>query len=243
MCYNSQLTKTSGTRLEDTTKYRQFIGRLIYLTNTRPDISFAVSKLSQYLDCPTNDHYRAGMHLLRYLKASPAAGLFFSSDSDLSLSGYTDSDWATCADTRRSISGQCFFLGTSLISWKSKKQDTVARSSSEAEYRAMALGSIEGQWLLYLLKDLNVDHPKPFTMYCDNQSALHIAANPVFHERTKHIEVDCHITREKVQVGIFKLLPISSAHQTANVFTKALSPGPFKQMYFKFGLVNFHYPA
>ncbi|XP_015970022.1 uncharacterized mitochondrial protein AtMg00810-like [Arachis duranensis] len=211
MSYNTSLSKDTEQKLEDITKYRQLVGRIIYLTNMRPDISFVVGKLSQYLDFPTDAHFKATLHVLKYVKNAFVAGLFFKSSSDLSLLGFTDSNWVTCADTRCSISGQCFFLGTSLILWKSKKQTTVARSSSEAEYRAMALRTVEGQWLFYLLKYLKIDYSMSFNLYCDNKLAMHLAANPAFYECRKHIEVDCHITRKKAQVGVLKLLPVSSA--------------------------------
>nr|XP_025703639.1 uncharacterized protein LOC112805474 [Arachis hypogaea] len=194
MSYNTSLSKDTEQKLEDITKYRQLVGRIIYLTNMRPDISFVVGKLSQYLDFPTDAHFKATLHVLKYVKNAFVAGLFFKSSSDLSLLGFTDSNWVTCADTRCSISGQCFFLGTSLISWKSKKQTTV-----------------EGQWLLYLLKYLKIDYSMSFNLYCDNKLAMHLAANPAFYECRKHIEVDCHITRKKAQVGVLKLLPVSSA--------------------------------
>jgi hypothetical protein len=128
-----------------------------------------------------------------------------------------------CLDSRRSISGQCFYLGKSLISWRTKKQLTVSRSFFEAVYRALGAATCELQWILYLLKDLHVSLLKPHVLYCDNQSAIHIAANPVFHERTKHLEIDCHLVREKMQAGIMKLLPVSSKDQLADFFSLNLS--------------------
>jgi hypothetical protein len=177
-----QLHKTSGTPISDPTAYRRLIGRLLYLTHSRPEISYAVSKLSQFLDAPTDLHMLAGLHVLKFLKNHPGQGLFFSSSSSLTLKGYSDSDWGACPDTRRSTTGFCFFIGTSLVSWKSKKQEVVSRSSSEAEYRALAQATCEGQWLLYLLQDFLIPHDSPIMLYCDNKSAMHIAANPVFHE-------------------------------------------------------------
>ncbi|MCH91191.1 retrovirus-related Pol polyprotein from transposon TNT 1-94 [Trifolium medium] len=116
-----QLHKTSGNAISNPTTYRKLIGRLLYLTHSRPEISYVVSKLSQFLDSPIDAHMLAGLHVLKYLKNNPGQGLFFSSSSSLNLKGYSDSDWGACPDTRRSTTGFCFFLGTSIISWKSKK--------------------------------------------------------------------------------------------------------------------------
>jgi len=121
---------------------------------------------------------------------------------------------------------------------------TVSRSSSEAEYRALGAATCELQWLLYLLKDLHVTIDKVPVLYCDNQSALHIAANPLFHERTKHLEIDCHLVREKLQAGIMKLLPVSSSDQLADFFTKPLLSQPFNTLLFKLGMLDiYHSPA
>ena len=182
------------------------------------------------------------MRVLRYLKGSPGRGLFFPRDTSLQLFGFSDADWGGCPDTRRSISGFCFFLGSSLVSWKAKKQQTVSRSSSEAEYRALGSATCELQWLTFLLQDLHICCSKPAALYCDNQSALHIAANPVFHERTKHLDIDCHIVREKVNAGLMRLLPISSQNQCADIFTKALTFKSFANFLPKLGLVDIYHP-
>ncbi|XP_057437891.1 uncharacterized mitochondrial protein AtMg00810-like [Lotus japonicus] len=145
----------------DISGYRRLIGRLLYLTNTMPDLSFAVSTLSQFLSTPMKEHHEAAMRILRYLKQQPGQGLFFSADSSHKLTGFCDSDWASCVDTRKSVIGYNLFYGSSLVSWKSKKQSTISRSSSEAEYRAMATTVCEIQWLLYLLEDLQQPIQKP----------------------------------------------------------------------------------
>lgn len=240
---NQKISKDSGTFLSDPTAYMRLIGRLLYLTHTRTDICYAISNLSQFLSTPTSVHYNAALRIIRFLKQSPGLGLFFPKESDLSIKAFTDSDWGACSDTKRSVTGFCFFLGNSPISWKSKKQSIVSRSSAEAEYRALAQATCKAQWLLYLLQDLKVNHPKPVVLYCDNLSALHIAANPVFHERTKHIELDCHTVRDKLQAGILHLLPIGTTDQVADVLTKPLQPGPFIKLHAKLGLLNIHTPA
>ena len=141
------LSIDDGVPLESSTPYRELIGRLLYLTITRPDITFTVNKLSQYLSRPTDLHMNAAHKVLRYIKGNPGQGLLFSASSDLTLQAFADADWGTCPDSRRSVSGFCVFLGGSLISWKSKKQDVVSRSSTEAEYRSLANATCDLLWL------------------------------------------------------------------------------------------------
>ncbi|XP_016172581.1 uncharacterized protein LOC107614972 [Arachis ipaensis] len=211
MEYTTSLSMDSGSPLPDATMYRRLVGRLLYLTNTIPDLSYLVGCLSQFMDSPTDAHLTAAYRILRYLKQSPATGLFFSSNNSFTLSGYTDSDWGACKDTRKFISGYCFFLGNTLISWKSKKQATVLRSFSEAEYRVLANGTCELIWLLKLLKEFDIHPPLPVDIFCDNNSTIYIASSPVFHERTKHVEVDCHVVRNKFKEEISNLRHIVSS--------------------------------
>ncbi|XP_020204935.1 uncharacterized protein LOC109790232 [Cajanus cajan] len=238
--YTTKLTSDTDTPLADPSPYRRLIGRLIYLTSTRPDITYAVQNLSQFVSSPTDLHYRAAFRVLRYLKQSLGVGIFFSSSSALQLKGFSDSDWAGCPETRRSVTSFSVYLGDSLISWKSKKQAMVSRSSSEAEYQALASTTCEIQWLSYLLDDFKVSYKKPALLFCDNDSAIQIACNQVFHERTKHIEIDCHVVREKVNLGVLNLLPVSSSMQLADIFTKALHPHVFKVSYGKRGMYDIH---
>lgn len=187
-----KLTPEKGDLLSDSQIYQRLLGRLIYLTITRPDITFAVHLLAQYMQKPTTAHLQAARRLLRYLLKNPAQGILFTSNSAAQVTAYCDSDWASCATSRRSTSGFCIFLGSSPVSWKAKKQSVVARSTAEAEYRAMALTACEITWLSALLKDMGLHNLPPAILKCDNQAAISIAANPVMHERTKHIEIDCH---------------------------------------------------
>nr|XP_027188690.1 uncharacterized protein LOC113785815 [Cicer arietinum] len=135
---------------EDESQLMRLIGRLLYLTTTRLDIAFTVQQLSQHVSSPRQVHFKAAASIFHYLKSCPAKSLFYSTKTDLCLSGFEDSDWATCPTTQRSVTGYAVFLGTSLISWKSKKQTTVSRSSSEAEYHALASLSCEIKWLHYI---------------------------------------------------------------------------------------------
>ncbi|XP_019153542.1 PREDICTED: uncharacterized protein LOC109150020 [Ipomoea nil] len=130
---------------------------------------------------PTDKHMLAAHRVLRYIKHSTGQGLFFSKDSQLHLKVFSDSDWAACSESRKSITGYCVFLGDALVSLKSKKQNTVSRSSSEAEYRALAATTCDIQWLGYLLRDLQVEMNKPATLFCDNNSAIATAENHIFH--------------------------------------------------------------
>lgn len=151
---NIKLSRSDGELTSDPSNYRHLVGRLVYLTITRPDLSFSVQMLSQFMDSPHKPHMDATSRVLRYLKSSPGQGLLFPCDSDLWLKAFCDLDWAGYPDTRQSVTRFCVFLGDSLISCKSKKQHIVSRSSVEAEYRSMAAVTYKLTWLLALLRDL-----------------------------------------------------------------------------------------
>ncbi|CAH9129165.1 unnamed protein product [Cuscuta epithymum] len=239
---NLKLRPNDGSKPVDAHSYRRLIGRLLYLTVTRPDIVYSVSQLSQFLSKPLQTHLDAAIRVLRYLKQTPGQGIFLSSDDDLTLKGYCDADWAGCSFTRRSSTGYFITLGSSPISWRTKKQSVVSRSSAEAEYRAMAVTVSEIIWLRWLLQDLTVTLRGPTPLYCDNQSACHIALNPVFHERTKHVEMDCYFVRERVASNEIQPLYISTVHQVADIFTKALGTDRFQFLRSKLGVRNLHTP-
>ncbi|GJT06568.1 putative RNA-directed DNA polymerase, partial [Tanacetum coccineum] len=203
--------------------YQKLVGKLIYLTHTRPDISYVVHVLSQFMHAPLQSHLKLAFRVLRYLKTAPGKGISFNKGSDLNLRVYVDSDWAKCKVTRKSVTGYVVFMGESLVSWKSKKQSMLSKSSAEAEYRAMNSVTCEVMWILKILAELKVNTSLPVPLHCDNSSAIQIAANPVFHERTKHFEIELFFLREKVANGIVKTVKIKSADNSADIFTKGLS--------------------
>uniref|UniRef100_A0A2N9F3K8 Integrase catalytic domain-containing protein n=1 Tax=Fagus sylvatica TaxID=28930 RepID=A0A2N9F3K8_FAGSY len=238
--YNNRLNTHDREPLPDATLYRQLVGSLVYLTVTRLDISYAVHIVSQFMAAPRSLHYAAVLRILRYLKGTLFHGLHFSSQSSLTLQAYSDADWAGDPTDRRSTTGYCFLLGDSLISWRSKKQSVVARSSTEAEYRALADTTAELLWLRWLLQDLGIDCSTAVPIHCDNRSAIQIAHNDVFHERTKHIEIDCHFVRHHLLQGTLQLRSVSSQDQLADIFTKPMPPGRFRDLISKLKLVSVH---
>ncbi|RVW96884.1 Retrovirus-related Pol polyprotein from transposon RE2 [Vitis vinifera] len=240
---NVKLVPGQGEPLGDPGRYRRLVGKLNYLTITRPDISFPVSVVSQFLQSPCDSHWDAVIRILRYIKSTPGQGVLYENRGHTQVVGYTDADWAGSPTDRRSTSGYCVFIGGNLISWKSKKQDVVARSSAEAEYRAMALATCELIWLRHLLQELRFGKDEQMKLICDNQAALHIASNPVFHERTKHIEVDCHFIREKIASGCVATSFVNSNDQLADIFTKSLRGPRIKYICNKLGAYDVYAPA
>nr|CAN67587.1 hypothetical protein VITISV_036279 [Vitis vinifera] len=174
------------------------------------------------LETPRHLHLVAVRRIIRYVEGTSTCGLFFPTGNYTRLAAYSDADWAGCADTLRFITGWCVFLGDALIYWKSKKQDRVSKSSTEFEYRVMSLACSKIIWLRGLLAELDFSETNPTPLYADNTSAIQITANPVYHERIKHIEVDCHSICEAFEAHVITLPHIFTDLQIANLFTKAL---------------------
>ncbi|KAF5465198.1 hypothetical protein F2P56_015225 [Juglans regia] len=219
---NLKLSRDTGALLSDPTVFRRLIGRLLYLTITRLDLTFSIHRLSQYMDNPREPHLQAAYHILQYVKSTPGHGLLFRANSSFQIKAFIDSDRDSCPNTWRSIAGYCVFLRDSLVSSKSKKQQIVSHSSAEVEYRPMATTTCEIVWLLTLLSDLQVSHSNSAHLFCDDTTALHVAANPIFYERTKQIEVGCHFVRDKLQAAVIKTFLVASQHQLADVLIKDL---------------------
>ncbi|CAM8949458.1 unnamed protein product [Rhodiola kirilowii] len=238
-----KLSLSQAPLLDDPLPYRILVGKLIYLTITRPDLAYTVHILSQFMHKPTADHLQAVHRVLRYIKGAPAQGLLFPAMSDLTINAYCDADWASCPITRKSITGYCITLGPCAVSWKTKKQPVISRSSAESEYRSMAATCCELTWLVRLLTDMKVPVTASIPMHCDNKAAIHIAHNPVFHERTKHVELDCHLVRSHVCSKFIKPVHLSTLYQPADIFTKPLSLDQLRLLCSKLGVSNFLHSA
>ena len=166
----------------DRKMYQRLVGRLIYLPHTRPDIAYTVSVISQFMHDPREINLHTTYRVLHYLKAHLGKGILFKKTSDIALAIYTSADFVRSPLDKWSTIGNCTFLGGNLVSWRSKKQNAVARSSAEAEFRAMAAGVCVLLWVKIILEDLEVQWNKPMKLYCDNKSAINITHNLVQHD-------------------------------------------------------------
>ncbi|WJZ84163.1 hypothetical protein VitviT2T_003782 [Vitis vinifera] len=238
-----KLEESDGSVPVDKGRYQRLVGKLIYLSHTRPDIGFFVSVVSQFMNNPTENHMTVVIRILRYLKMTPGNGLFFQRTTKKEIEIFSNADWAGSLTDRRSTSGYCSFVWGNLVTWRSKKQSMVARSSAEAEFRAMTQGICEGIWLNRLLEELRVPLKHPMVLYCDNQAAISIAKNPVHHDRTKHVEIDRHFIKEKIEEGVFKVSYTPTNCQTTDILTKALARVNFEDLTEKLGMINIYNAA
>ncbi|XP_019179098.1 PREDICTED: uncharacterized protein LOC109174319 [Ipomoea nil] len=234
----TQAVTSSDEPFDNLTQYRRIVEALQYLTLTRPDLSYAVNRLCQFMHTLTVDHWAMVKRVLRYIKGTLDYGLRLSSSPTATIHAYSDSDWAGCPIDRKSTSGYAVFLGTNLVSWLSRKQRTVARSSTEAEYKALADVAAEVTWVVSLLRELGLHTGQPSTLWCDNLGATYLCANPVFHARTKHVEIDYHFVRDKVASGDFVVNFVSTKDQLADVFTKPLPEPRFIALRYKLNVVS-----
>ncbi|KAL0342955.1 UNVERIFIED_CONTAM: hypothetical protein Sangu_1182900 [Sesamum angustifolium] len=228
----------TGSLLPPPDRYRRLVGRLLYLGFSCLDISFVVKQLSQFVQQTRQPHWEAALHLVHYLRGTPTLGLFFPTDSSFQLTAYFDSDCASCIESRLSTTCYYIFFGGSLVPWKTKKQTTVFGSSAEAEYRSMGTIVCELLWNNYLLQDFGIPIDSAIPFHHDNKAAIHITDNHVFHESTKHLDIDCHLVRNHFKCGFIRPHHIPSAQQVANLFTKALPIASFSRLLSKLGMVS-----
>ncbi|CAL2229116.1 unnamed protein product [Prunus armeniaca] len=216
------LSVSDGAIISNPTEYCELIGSLQYLTFTRLDISFAINIVAQFMSAPRASHLVAAKRILRYIKGTIDLGLTFTPQTAAArLSAYSDADWAGCLNSRRSTTGYVITLETNLISWCSKKQPTVSRSSTESEYRTLSHACVETTWLCSFLHELGVRLRFPVQLFRDNLSTTYMATNPIFHAHTRHIELDYHFVREKVALGSHQVCLVPFVDQPVDLFTKA----------------------
>ncbi|KAK2410100.1 putative mitochondrial protein [Trifolium repens] len=230
-----KLTKDEKGISVDQSLYKSMIGSLLYLTASRPDITYAVGVCARYQADPKVSHLTQVKRILKYVNGTSDYGIMYSHCENSTLYGYCDADWAGSADDRKSTSGGCFFLGTNLISWFSKKQNCVALSTAEAEYVAAGSSCSQLVWMKQMLKEYDVEQDA-LTLYCDNMSAINISKNPVQHSKTKHIDIRHHYIRDLVESKIVVLEHVGTKEQIADIFTKALDAVQFEKLRGKLGI-------
>ncbi|KAK6145251.1 hypothetical protein DH2020_022071 [Rehmannia glutinosa] len=219
------------------TRYRALIGTLLYLTANRPDITFAVGVCARFQSAPKESHMTAAKRILRYLKGCQEVGLWYPKEGGFKLIGYSDSDYVGCRVDRKSTSGTCQMIGNRLISWFSKKQNSIATSTAEAVYIAAGSCCAQVLWMRQQLRDYEVQE-KEIPIMCDNTSAIAITQNPVLHSRTKHIDVRYHFIRDQVEKKDIVLEYISTDKQLADIFTKPLCESRFEELKHELGLIE-----
>jgi histone deacetylase 1/2 len=232
MCTAERLSKHEGKllSLREASRYRSVVGTLQYLTLTRPDIAFAVNKVCQFMQNPTDLHWIAAKRILRYVKGTLQGGLLINKSNSTLLSAFSDADWAGSVDDRRSTSGFVVFFGANPVSWSARKQATVSRSSTEAEYKALANATAEVIWFQSLLRELGISQNRPPVLWCDNLGATYLSANPVFHARMKHVEVDFHFVRERVARKALDIRFVSTNDQVADGLTKPIGASQLRRL-------------
>ncbi|KAG7533328.1 Reverse transcriptase RNA-dependent DNA polymerase [Arabidopsis thaliana x Arabidopsis arenosa] len=236
MAATPMISLFTGSALDDASEYRSVLGSLQYLSFTRPDIAFAVNRLSQFMHRPTDAHWLAVKRILRYLAGTTTHGIFLRANAPLTIHAFSDADWARDNNDYLSTNAYIVYFGGSPISWSSKKQKSVARSSIEAEYRAVANTASELRWICSLLSEMGIPLPTAPVIYCDNMGATYLCANPVFHSRMKHVALDYHFVRGNIQSGALRVSHVSTKDQLADSLTKLLPRPRFQELNSKIGV-------
>lgn len=237
---NEKLSKEDGSKKVDESLYRSLVGSLLYLTITRPDIMYATSMSSRFMHNASQTHLGVAKRVLRYLQGTLDFGILYEKNVNAKLLGFCDSDWAGCVDDMKSTSGYAFSLGSGVFSWASKKQQTVAQSTAEAEYVLASLATSQAIWLRRILEDVGEKQGEATPILCDNKSAIAMTKNPVYHSRTKHIAIKHHFIREAVEDEEIQLKYCATEDQVADIFTKALSKEKFQYFREMLGVTTKH---
>jgi hypothetical protein len=235
MASSSSPSAFASDQMEDSSLYRSTVRSLQYLSLIRPDLSYVVNHVCQFIHRPLKPHWQAAKRILQYLKHTVSHGLLLHHNSSNTLQAYSDADWAGCPDDRRSTGAYCVSLGSNLIAWSSSKQPTVSRSSTEVEYKAIANTTAELLWIR-ALHELGITHSTLPTLWCDNIGATYMAVNPVFYAHTKHVEIDFHFVRDRVADKSLVVRFVPSSDQTADVLTKPLVSAKFHHFCYKLNM-------
>ena len=233
------LRAEDGTGKASSRHFRSIVGGLNYLSNTRPDITHSISVVSRFMHNPSLHHLGAAKRILRYVAGTLDYGVWYNNVDNFRLYGFTDSDYAGSLDDRKSTSGQVFFLGSGAVSWSSKKQDTVALSSSETEYMAATSSACQATWLRKILADFGQAKIGATDIYCDKKSAIAMSRNPSFHSRTKHIDIRYHFIRALIMKGEIQLKYTGTNQQVADIMTKSLPTGKHEYFILRRGVISF----
>lgn len=234
--HKAKPSKHDGGEAVDSTQFKSLVGSLRYLTCTRPDILFAVGLISRFMEEPTTKHLEIAKRILRYIKGTVDYGMFYSTSEDFKLVGYSDSDWAGDKDDGRSTTGFIFFLGNNAFTWSSKKQPIVTLSSCEAEYVAATSCVCHAIWLRSMLKELHMEQEDATEIYVDNKSAIDLAKNPVYHDRSKHINTRYHFIRECIARKDVQVIHTRSENQVADILTKPINEKDFSRQRMMLGV-------
>nr|XP_027097546.1 uncharacterized protein LOC113717094 [Coffea arabica] len=234
-----KLTKDGTGDFVDATYFKRLVGTFRYLTSTKPDITYGIGLISRFMESPCQSHLQAAKRILRYVQGTQSNSIFYSSSQGSNLVGYTDSDWAGDTIRRRSTSRYVFYLGFGVFSWSSKKQQVVALSTAEAKYMAATSSATQALWLRRILRFLQHKQDGPAKIFCNSMSAIEFTKNPVFHGRSKHIDIKYHFIRELVQEQEIVIDYCRSEDQVANILTKPLKLEMFMKLKKMLGMVKF----
>ena len=218
-------------------------GKLLYLSHTRPDICYLVNLLSQFMHSPRNSHFQAANRILKYLKGTSRLGITYRKTGKLDLILYTDLDFVGSHVDYRSTMGYCTIFGGNLVTWKSKKQSVVSKSSTEAEFRAMSKGIDDVIWIKHLLEELKILYTTPIIIRCDNRTAISIAHDPIYHDRMKHVNIDRFYIQDHLEQGVLKTEHVISKEQCVDIFTKGLPAKTMQYLISKLGMRSIHSSA
>lgn len=235
--FNSRTMVASSKPFDDPSRYRSLVGSLQYLTVTHPDISYVVNQLCQHMHSPTFKHWSQLKHVLCYVKGTIDYGLHFRKSCISDLHSFSNSNWVGCPTDRKSMIGFAIFLGTNLVPWVCKKHKTIAKSSTEVEYKALADVAANVTWIVSLLRELGMKSLPVPKLWCENSGATYMCANPIFHARTKHIEINYHFVWDKVATGELQVNFVTK-DQLVDIFTKPMPAPRFTFLCDKLQVIN-----